>query len=65
MFVGHGDAQQPRLSHFGKDRGVGRFVQIGVLDARGQPLGGKGGRAVADHPLFLGQLILKQKRVGP
>ena len=63
--VGHGDAKQPGGPHLGEDRRVGRLIEIGVLHAGCELVGGKGGRRVADHSLVFFELIVQQERVFP
>ena len=64
-FLRQGHAEQPRLAHQAKERRIGLFLEIGLLDSRPQLLGREFARRVADHPLVLGELALEQQRIVP
>src|SRR3546814_13022221 len=49
----------------GHDRAVEALVAVGLEDARHQPVLAVGARRIADHALFLAQLLLQQQRVLP
>ena len=59
------DAEQPELAHLVEDRAVGLLLAVGLDDARQQLLLRVGARAVADHALVVGELIVEQERVVP
>jgi hypothetical protein len=65
--IGLGDrhAEQPDRAHFAEYRGIGLFVEIGFLNARGQFFGSEGCRRITDHPLIFGQLCIQQERIRP
>ena len=56
---------QAERAHLAQDFAVEILVEIGFRDARLELFLGIGLRRVADHPLFVGQLVLKVERIGP
>src|SRR5690606_35572340 len=52
-------------THLAEDLRVRLLVQVGALDARGELVGGKGRRRIADHPLLVRQLVLEKKEIIP
>ena len=55
-----GRAEQPQLPHLGHDLAVETLVPVSLQDARHQPILAVGPRGVAQHALFLAELVLEQ-----
>jgi hypothetical protein len=65
IFGRDGRAQQAKRAHFAHDLTVEILVEIGFGDARLELFLGVGFGGVADHPLFVGQLMVEVERIGP
>ena len=65
IFVRDGRAEQAEAAHFAQDLAVEILVEIGFGDARLELVLGIGFGGVADHPLFVGQLVIEVERIGP
>ena len=65
VFFGHGRAEQTGLSHQREEFGRIELFAIGVGDARLQLALRETVRGVADHPLFLGQLVFEIEGIVP
>ena len=57
--------EQARFAHQPEQLRVGLFLEVGLLDAGRELLGGEIARRVADHPLVFGELALEQERIVP
>ena len=64
-FLRQREPEQPRLAHQAEELGVGLLLEVGLLDPGREFLQGEVPRGVADHPLLLGELRLKEQRVVP
>ena len=65
VFLGHRDAEKAHLTHFTEDRGVGGFLTKRLDDAGLQLVLGIGAGGVAQHALFVGQLVVQAEGVFP
>ena len=65
IFVRDGRAEQAEPAHLAQDLAVEILVEIGFGDARLELVLGIGFGGVADHPLFVGQLVVEVERIGP
>jgi hypothetical protein len=54
-----------KRAHFGEHRWFGDLVSKRLRDARQQLFLRIGTSGLADHPLFLGQLVIEQQRIVP
>ena len=65
VFLGHRDAQQAHLTHFAENRRVGGFLTKRLDDTGLQLVLGIGAGGVAQHTLFVGQLVVQAEGVFP
>ena len=64
-FLRDGRSEQAKLAHLAHDFAVEDFMAVGLGDAAHQFVLTIGARRIADHPLFVSQLIFQQKRIFP